>query len=31
MNLQQAPRVINSYLANKIVEQAHAKTKIAQM
>ena len=25
------PRVINSYLANKIVERIHAKTKITQI
>ena len=31
INLQQAPRVINSYSANKIAEWVHAKTKTAQM
>ena len=31
INLQQAPRVTNLYSANKIVEWAHAKTKITQM
>ena len=31
INLEQAPRVINSYSANKIVKWVHVKTKIAQM